>query len=194
LAREPTWAYSWPPCRTLGQDATGGAWYEGIIPVNPVRAAADVSVAPLVVFSLFLGFAFRRLPVSLAGTLLAPIEVLVYAVPVIVGWVLRLGPLGIAALATLLAYTWVLLGSGVPVTRFARAALPAQAIALGTQSSLASLPAMVETASALQVSHRTAKVVLPLAVSLFRAASVAANVAVAVYLSHLHEAPQGPGA
>ncbi len=75
---------------------------------------------------------------------------------------------------------------------FARAALPAQIVALSTQSSLASLPAMIAGAPSLQVPGSSAAIVLPLAVSLFRAASAAANVAVAIYLGHLHGVPPGP--
>jgi Na+/H+-dicarboxylate symporter len=75
------------------------------------------------------------------------------------------------------------------ILRFARAAVPAQAVALGTRSSLASLPVMINAAPALGVTSASAGVILPLAVSLFRAASAAANVAVAVYLAHLHGVP-----
>jgi proton glutamate symport protein len=76
---------------------------------------------------------------------------------------------------------------------FARAALPSQIVAVSTQSSLASLPAMIAAAPAVFVSEGGAGIVLPLAVSLFRAASAAANVAVAIYLGHLHGVPLGLG-
>jgi Na+/H+-dicarboxylate symporter len=52
---------------------------------------------------------------------------------------------------------------------------------------------MVEAARALDVPEERTAIILPMAVSLFRAASVAANVAVAIYLAHLHAVPIGLG-
>jgi Na+/H+-dicarboxylate symporter len=51
------------------------------------------------------------------------------------------------------------------------------------------LPVMMSAASAVKVDGASAGIVLPLAVSLFRAASAAANVAVAVYLAQIHDVP-----
>jgi Na+/H+-dicarboxylate symporter len=218
----------WPVAQgALGDVGTGppppvseGGWYRGIIPANPIRAAADMAMVPLVVFALFLGFALARLDEDAAEALLRPLRALVTAMLVIVGWVLLAGPLGIAALAfgagarlgagvvgtlgqyvvvvascclaaTLLAYVWAAVVGRVSPLRFARAALPVQAVALGTQSSLATLPVMVQAAGRLGVAPGPAGIVLPLAVSLFRASSGAANVAVAVYLAHLHGVPMG---
>ena len=53
--------------------------------------------------------------------------------------------------------------------QFLRASIPAQAVAISTQSSLASLPAMLTGVRALGTGERTADVVLPIAVALFRA-------------------------
>lgn len=203
-------------------DAATGEWYQSIIPANPIKAAAETAMVPLVIFCLFLGFALARLAEASAEALLKPIRALVEAMLVIVDWVLAVGPIGIAALAfgagvrfgasmlgalaqyvvvvalcclaaALLAYGWAAAVGRVSPRRFARAALPAQAVALGTQSSLASLPVMVEAVRSLDVREETAGIVLPMAVSLFRAASAAANVAVAVYLAHMHAVPLGLG-
>ena len=202
--------------------AATGEWYHAIIPANPIKAAAEMAMVPLVVFALFLGFALARTEDAAADALLAPLRALVDAMLVIVGWVLAAGPIGIAALAfgagarlgagvlgalgqyvavvaacclatTLLAYGWAALVGRVSLWRFARAVLPAQAVALGTQSSLATLPVMVEASAALDVPAESSAIVLPLAVSLFRASSAAANVAVAVYLAHMHGVPLNPG-
>ena len=51
---------------------------------------------------------------------------------------------------------------------------------------------MIEAAGPLGVPESQAGVVLPLAVSLFRLASAAANVAVAVCLAHMHGVVLGP--
>ena len=177
-------------------------------------------MVPLVVFAIFFGFAIARITRDLADALLQLLNGLVETMLVIVGWVLAVAPFGIAALAfaagaklgvgavgafaqyiavvaacclaaTLLAYIWVALAARRSPLRFARSALSAQAVALGTQSSLATLPVMVDAARDLDVPEETAAIVLPMAVSLFRAASVAANVAVAIYLGHMHSVAIG---
>lgn len=218
----------WPTTQGMAQ-AVGtppplpsrGEWYSGIIPANPIRAAADTAMVPLVVFAIFFGFAIARIRDDPAEALLKLLSGLVETMLVIVGWVLRVAPVGVAALAfgagaklgvgvvgafaqyvvvvvacclsaTLLAYIWAVLAGRRSPLRFGRSALSAQAVALGTQSSLATLPVMVDAARSLDVPEETAAIVLPMAVSLFRAASVAANVGVTIYLAHMHGVPIGP--
>ncbi len=193
----------------------GSAWYDGIVPDNPIRAAAETAMVPLVVFALLFGFALTRIEQRLSAAMLTLTEALVQTMLVIVHWILWLSPLGIAALAfvaganmgaaaagalgqyiviasaaclsaTVMAYAAATLAGGLSPLRFARAAIPAQAVALGTQSSLATLPVMIDSAPAVGARPEAAGVVLPLAVSLFRAASVAANMAVTVYLARLY--------
>jgi Na+/H+-dicarboxylate symporter len=192
-----------------------GDWFIGLIPVNPIKAAADTAMAPLVVFALLFGFAVTRIDPPLRASLTTLFDALVQAMLVLVRWVLWVAPLGVLALAfvvgarmgtaaagalvhyvvlvstaclatTALAYAVAAAVGGISPLTFARAALSSQVVALSTQSSLASLPAMIATSGALRTSEAAAGVVLPLAVSLFRAASAAANVAVAVYLGHLY--------
>ncbi|MFC4594351.1 dicarboxylate/amino acid:cation symporter [Sphingobium tyrosinilyticum] len=219
----------WPVAQGMAQaagappaPASPGEWYHAIIPANPIRAAAETAMVPLVVFALFFGFAVARISEALAEALLKLLSGLVETMLVIVGWVLAVAPIGIAALAfsagarlgawvlgafaqyvaivaacclaaTLLAYLWAAILGRVSPLRFARASLSAQAVALGTQSSLATLPVMVEAARTLDVPEARTAIVLPMAVSLFRTASVAANVAVTLYLAHLHAVPIGLG-
>lgn len=85
-----------------------------------------------------------------------------------------------------LAMAVAIVAGRIAPARFVRAVLPSQLVALSTQSSLASLPAMVTAARRLDVDRIAAGVVLPLAVSLFRLTSAAANVAVAMYLAQVH--------
>src|SRR6478735_7228644 len=68
----------------------------------------------------------------------------------------------------------------------------ALAIALSTQSSLASLPAMLAVCRTLEVRETTADFVLPLAVAVFRATSPAMNLAVAIYVARLTGVPLTP--
>lgn len=198
-------------------------WLTGFIPSNPVKAAADTAITPLVVFALLFGFAATRIEERLRLSLVTLFRAVVEAMLVIVRWVLLVGPLGVLALAfvvsatmgasaigallhyvalvcgvgllvTLLAYGVAALSGRVSLFRFARVVLPAQVVALSTQSSLASLPAMIDAAPRLGVPEDQASVVLPMAVSVFRAASAAMNVAVAVYLAHFYGVAVGPAA
>ncbi|MDF0486683.1 cation:dicarboxylase symporter family transporter [Sphingomonas sp. H39-1-10] len=197
-------------------------WLTGFIPTNPIKAASDTAMTPLVVFALLFGFAISRIEPELQRQLDLVFKAIVQAMLVIVQWILWLAPIGVCALAigvgakmgtgaagalghyviviaiaciaTALAcyVAGPLLGRVSPLA-FARAVLPAQVVALSTQSSLASLPAMIDAANALGVRKAEAGVVLPLAVSIFRAASAAANVSVAIYLAHLLGIPLGAG-
>ncbi len=82
---------------------------------------------------------------------------------------------------------------GVALARFARAAAPAQAVAFGTQSSLASLPVMLEAATRrLGVPVRIAGIVLPLAVSLFRVTSPANTLGAACFVAWLYGVDLAP--
>jgi Na+/H+-dicarboxylate symporter len=83
-----------------------------------------------------------------------------------------------------LAYV-IAIGLGRTGPRFVSAVLPAQAVALSTQSSLASLPAMLDSAGRLGLRASTAEFVLPLAVVIFRATSAAMNLAVVYYIAAL---------
>jgi Na+/H+-dicarboxylate symporter len=67
---------------------------------------------------------------------------------------------------------------------FTRAMIPSLSVAISTQSSLASLPAMLAAAKELGVPERNRDVSLPLAVALFRASGPAVNIAVAIYVAY----------
>lgn len=191
------------------------AWLASLAPGNPVRAAAETAMVPLVVFGIFFGFAVTRLPAEQKQSLIGIFEALTQAMIVIVRWVLLAAPIGVFALAFVLAMRggiasagpllyYVVLASGaclgtllisyplawsvgrVSLARFARAVAPVQAVAISTQSSLACLPIMLERArDELRISERTAGVVLPMAVAIFRITSPAGNLAVALFIAHV---------
>jgi Na+/H+-dicarboxylate symporter len=93
-----------------------------------------------------------------------------------------------------LIYPMVALATRRPMREFARAVAPAQAVATSTQSSLASLPAMVEACQALRLRAPVTALVLPMAVSLFRFTGPVANIAVVLYSAALFGVELGPGA
>jgi proton glutamate symport protein len=190
-------------------------WLKSIIPSNPVEAAAQGAMLPLVVFTLFFGVAVTRIGTELSGRIVGFFQAVADAMLVIVRWVLAVAPLGVFALAlvvgsrvgiaaagamvhyvvivslvcvllTLAVYVVVFLAR-VPVGRFVRAVIPAQAVGISTQSSLAALPAMIEGAQQhLRIPARATGIVLPLAVAIFRITSPAANIAVVLYVASLY--------
>ena len=184
-----------------GQGASFGEWLQTLIPSNPVAAAANGALVPLIVFTLLFALAVAQSPERGRETLVGFFRALGDAMFVLVRWIIAIAPLGIFALVlplaahagpslvgaigfyivayagasvamTLLLYPVVALTGGIPVSRFARAALPAQLIAFSSSSSIASLPALVESAEiGLGLSNRVTGFVLPLSVSVFKLAA-----------------------
>jgi len=199
----------------IGAAAPFSEFLKTIAPSNPIRAASEDAILGIVVFAVFFGFAAAQLPERLRLPLVTFFEAVGEAMIAIVRWVLMAAPLGVFALSlgvgltagasaagVLLHYVAVIsiacIGVGlifyplavifgrVSLSRFARAAAPAQVVAFSTQSSLASLPVMVErSVDMLGVPRATAGLVLPLAVAVFRVTSPVANLGVAIYCAHL---------
>ncbi len=187
---------------------------KNLVPGNPINAAANDAILPLIIFTLAFAFAVVRLPESKRGSVLALFEGVAEAMVMVVGWVLALAPIGVFALAytlgvtagttafaALLHYVVVLVLTGAVIwllsflvawvgarrhpLRFFQAAIPAQAVAISTQSSLASMPAMLKGLDSLGVRVGTSEIVLPVAVALFRATGPAMNLGVALYIAHM---------
>jgi proton glutamate symport protein len=201
---------------TITEPPTFASWLQGLAPYNPVKAAAEDGVLALVVFSVFFGFATTKLQSDLRDQIVNFFRAVSEAMIVIVHWVLLAGPFGVFALAlgvglqagmsaagtlaqyviivtgvtagsTLIAWLIAVTWGKQPVARFTSAATPVWAIAASTQSSLASLPAMLEAAlRGLMIPPRIADVVLPLAVAVFRFTSPVANLAVCFFVAHLY--------
>ncbi|TWI11891.1 dicarboxylate/amino acid:cation symporter [Aerolutibacter ruishenii] len=190
-----------------------GEWFAAVIPSNALAAAAQSAMLPLVVFSLFFGFALTRIESGRRERLLDLVHAVADVMIVIVRWVLWAAPVGVFALvlavcarvgsgmlgafgyyillqcalyiiATLMLYPVAVVFGGEQARRFAMAILPAQTIAASTQSSLASLPAMIESAR-VRLGHPLGVVslVLPMAVSLFRITSPIQYVGVAAFIA-----------
>jgi len=162
------------------------------------------------------GFAVANLSAERRGLLTSVFDAIGEAMIVIVRWVLAFAPIGVfglalnlglssgfAALGALVHYVAIVSGvtigiiiiaSGIAIaasTRSAgetiRALLPVQIVAASTQSSLASLPAMLAAAlGPLRIRPQTADFTLPFAVAVFRLTSPVANLAVAIYVAQAH--------
>ena len=184
-----------------------------IVPSNAIMAAAQSAMLPLVVFALFLGFALTRIAPARRALLMEFFQAIADAMIVIVRWVLWIAPLGVFALilsvcarsglgmlsalgvyvlvecllylaVTVMMLPLAVVFGGERLRRFALALVPAQVVAISTQSSLASLPAMLESADRrLGYPKQVAALVLPMAVSLFRLTSPVQYVTSAVFIA-----------
>lgn len=192
-----------------------------LVPTNPIAAAANDAFLPLILFTTVFGFAITRLPAEQRQVLTGFFRALADAMLVVIGWVLWLAPIGVFALSyvvgaragtsaigTLLHYVAIVsavgavvwacgyplaaIGGRVPLGRFLRANAPVTAVAISTQSSLASLPAMFRAAEEVGVPVAKSGLILPLAVALFRATGPAMNLAVAIYVAHIFGIQLGP--
>ena len=200
-----------------------GEYLKSIVPTNVIDAAANDRMLPLILFMAVFAIATTRLPAPQRDLLSTFFAAIASAMLVVIGWVLAIAPIGVFALGLAVAAKTgagaigalvhyvlivtltgaVILAAGyvfaVVVARqrlgaFVRALIPVQVFAFSTQSSLASLPAMLGACRRLGVRETTSEFVMPLAVSLFRATSPAMNLAVVVYVAKWYGVPLGPTA
>lgn len=177
-----------------------GAWVTSLVPVNAVKAAADGAMLPVIVFTFLFALATRRIEQGLRTALVGFFGALANATTTIVDWIIAVAPIGIFALVlaaasrtgvalagamayyvlaisallvlfALLMYPVATIVGRIPLGWFTRGVLPAQAVALSSSSSLASLPALVEGGRALGMPAPVTGFVLPLSVSVFKVAT-----------------------
>jgi len=192
-----------------------GKWLLSMVPANIFDSLAKGDMLPVVTFIALFALAATRLDDDRRRNLVSLFDAVKDAMLVLVGWIFVIAPLGVFALAVsvgikaglgafgllghyiavlvlvqvgliILVYPLAVLFGRVGPLAFARAVLPAQAVAVSTQSSIASLPAIFDGAERLGLPETTSRVVLPLAVSIFRITSPCANVAVVLYCGHLY--------
>ena len=194
-----------------------------MVPVNPVRSAADAAMLPLVIFTLAFAVAVTRLPPAMRDGLVRGAQGIADAMLVLVGWVLAAAPLGVFALVLGLAtrmgfasvgalawyvavlsgtllvfnvalYPIAVLGGRVPLSRFALAAIPAQTVAISSRSSVAALPAMFAAVrDRLRLPTDVSSFTLPFAVSLLRVNVPVAWVVGVLFLERLYGVDVGAG-
>ncbi|HEV2150231.1 MAG TPA: cation:dicarboxylase symporter family transporter [Longimicrobiaceae bacterium] len=200
---------------------TFAEWLVGLIPSNPVRAAADGAMLPLIFATLLFAAAARRAAPERRDLLVRVAEAVSDATLVLVRWILALAPLGVFALALPLAarlgiaalgavaayvgltvaacvlviaalYPLAALGGRVRIGEFARAAAPAQAVAFSARSSLAALPPMIEGARALRLPREIGSFFLPLSASVFRLGGAIALPAGVLFIARLYGVELAP--
>ena len=199
-----------------------GEWLASLVPVNPVRAAADGDMLPLVIFSILFALASASTAQAVRQPLISFFRAVSEAMLVLVRWIIALAPIGVFAiilplaarmgtsaagalgylilvvcgmltLELLILYVVAVSVGRVPLRTFARAVLPAQVVAFTTRSSLASLPALIDSARKdLKLPEPVTGFVLPMAVSTFKITAPVTWIANAVFLSHFYGVPLGP--
>ena len=193
-----------------------------LVPSNPFKAAADGAMLPLIVFALILGLALAATPATTRDRVVVIFRGLSESMLVVVRWLLVVAPIGVFALALPLVArlgvsavgalaAYVLLVSiaavvfalavlypaaawlgGVSIRDFARAAAPAQVVAISSRSSLAALPAMIDSArTRLNLPEEICGFFLPFASAMFRVGATLGLAVGAVFLGRLYGVPMG---
>lgn len=190
-------------------------WLTSLIPTNPVRAAADNAILPLMIFTGLFAIALLRISEAERSTIIQFFVGIKDAIYVMIGWIMKLAPVGVFALVFPLAATlgvdaitalasFIVIAASLVTAMmlalyplativgrlrfkdFVRAVAPVQVIGFSTRSSLASLPATIAATEILGISARVSGVVLPIAVTLFKFASPIARTAGTYFVASLY--------
>jgi proton glutamate symport protein len=190
-------------------------WVRDLVPVNVAKAAADGAMLPVIVFAVMFGLALARVGSERRLAVLSVVTGVAEAMQHLVSGILRFAPIGVFALAVPLTARLGLTAAGAVVTyvalvvaitvvamallyplgvvaggmsprAFAAYCAPAQALAFASRSSLATLPAMVQAAERAAFPPAAARVVLPLAVSVFHYGTAVAQTVGVLFLARLH--------
>jgi Na+/H+-dicarboxylate symporter len=195
------------------------SWLVSLIPSNPIKAAADGAMLPLLVATLAFGLALGTLEASLRQPVVEFFAGIAAASSVIVRWILVIAPLGVFSLALALAtrvgagifgavgfylvahsgfcviitialYVIVVASRRVTLRQFAKAVLPAQVVAASTRASVAALPANLTAADeVLKLPRAVSAFTLPVAVSLLRLNQPVSWLCMALFAAKLYGVP-----
>ena len=197
-------------------------WFIDLVSPNVVKAAADGAMLPVIVFSVLFGVALAGVGAERRDAVLRVTQGVADAMQRLVSGILELAPFGVFALAVPLASKLGLAAAGaviayivlvVVLTVLAAAVLlypvgiiagsmspqafvsfcaPAQAVAFASRSSLAALPAMVESGERANLPPVVARFILPLAASVFRVGAAVAMPVGVLFLARLYGATLSP--
>lgn len=195
------------------------AWIVDLVPQNVMKAAADGAMLPLIVFSVFFGLALAEIEAARRDAVLRVIEGVADTMQRLVRRVLTVAPLGVFALAVPLAsklgwsaagaviayvglvviltvlaaavllYPLGIIAGPMRASAFLAYCAPAQSIAFASRSSLAALPAMVQSAERVPLSAHATTVVLPLAAAVYHFGAAVAQTVGVIFLAHLYGVP-----
>lgn len=190
-------------------------WFVGLVPANPVKAAAENAILPLLVFTVLFASALLKIKNHQREIIIGFFDAVKETMFVLISWIMSLAPLGIFALVfplsatlglsaitalgsfiliacglivlvTLLLYPLATYAGKLPLKDFVRIIAPVQVIGFSTRSSLAALPATFAATEKLGISNNTSGVVLPFAVTLFKFASPTARITGTYFIASLY--------
>ena len=196
---------------------TVGEWLIALVPANPIKAAADGAMLPLIVTSVVFAAALMQVAADRRAAVVRVVEGVMDASLALVRAILAFAPLGVFALAVPLATKmgtgalgailgYVVIVSGICVLfwvvvlypaavligrtdlrLFARATLPAQSIAVSSRSSLAALPALLESVKeTLKLPPAIGSFLIPLAATMFRAGAGIGQTVGVLFIARLY--------
>ena len=197
-------------------------WFIDLVPANPIRSAADGAMLPLIVFTIGFGAALTKVSDERRAGVVNFFKGLADAMMVLIRWVIALAPIGVFALAaplgarmgvsaagalvsyillaailTLavlagLVYPVTVVAGRVPLGRLVKSCAPAQAVALSSRSTMASLPAMIDAAKTLGVPGHVIAFVVPLAASMLRVGSAVGQTVAVLFAARLFNVEISP--
>jgi len=170
---------------------------------------------PLIFFAVMFGLALARINEARRDAVLRVVEGIAETMQRLVAWILGLAPIGVFALAVplaarlglsaasavivyvvlvvvltvaavaLLLYPFGIMAGPMSAAAFVSYCAPSQAIAFASRSSLAALPAMVESAERAGLPPGSSRVVLPLSMAVFHFGAAIAQTVGVVFLARL---------
>lgn len=197
-------------------------WFIDLVPQNVTKAAADGAMLPVIVFSVLFGIALARVAAERRDAVLRVVQGVADAMQRLVAGILEFAPVGVFALAVPLAsklglaaagaviayivlvvlltilagvvllYPIGIIAGGMSPKAFISLCAPAQAVAFASRSSLAAMPAMVESAERAELPPVVSRFVLPLAASVFRVGAAVAMPVGVLFLARLYGATLSP--
>jgi Na+/H+-dicarboxylate symporter len=203
-------------------DSRIAQWFIDLVPPNVFRAVNDDAMLPVIVFAVLFALALGGVREERRTPVLQVVEGIADAMQRFVAVVLELAPFGVFALAAplaarlgisaagavgiyivlvvsltvaaslLLLYPLGMVGGRMRPTEFVSYCAPAQAVAFSSRSSLAALPAMLETAEQAGAPPVIAGFILPLAASVFRLGAAIAQTVGVLFLARLYGIPLSP--
>lgn len=187
-----------------------------LLPSNLFAAAANEDILPLFIASLIFAFALTKVSDTNRSIIVNFFDAIIETLHILIGWILMAMPFAVFILVfemaaqtglelvtallyfiflfcalligvTLLLYLITPALGKVSITKFARAAAPAQVMAVGTRSSMVCLPALIEGAKEkLGLPDSVVGLVMPLAVSMFKINKVVSGPLKLFFLAHLY--------
>jgi Na+/H+-dicarboxylate symporter len=191
-------------------------WFIDLVSPNVMKAAADGTMLPIIVFAVLFGVALAGVAAERRDAVLRVTQGIADAMQRLVSGILDLAPFGVFALAVplasklglaaagavfayillvvlltilaagLLLYPVGIIAGGMSPRDFASFCAPAQAVAFASRSSLAALPAMVESGERANLPPIVSRFILPLAASVFRIGAAVAMPVGVLFLARLY--------